>query len=61
MYISLILLHFEYELLSAWGPSLNKNGVKQLIKIKGKIEEGMSVIIPMIETVKEICEVSEGD
>ena len=64
------ILHLEgggivvYPTDTLWGigcNALNENGVKRLIKIKGKIEGGMSVIIPKIETVKKICEVSERD
>ena len=64
------ILHLEnggivmYPTDTLWGlgcNSLDENAVKQLMKIKGKIEEGMSVVISTIETVKKICNVTKDD
>ena len=47
-----------------WGlgcNALNEKAVKRLMKMKGKIEGGMNIVIPTIEVVKILCKVSKKD
>ncbi len=64
------ILHLEkggiviYPTDTLWGMGCNafdKNAVEKLIKIKGKVEEGMSVVIPTIEDAKIICNITKYD
>ena len=49
---------------TVWGlgcNALNEKAVRQLRKIKGKAKNGMSIVLPNIETVKTFCKVSRNE
>ncbi len=64
------IIHLEkggiviYPTDTLWGMGCNafdENAVEKLIKIKGKIEEGMSVVIPTVNNAKMICNITKDD